>query len=133
MAVADIIFHDGTLLADVIANINVINQASNPATSQGNGEVIYNAHADHKVLYVNTGTAGTAVWLEVGSGSGGLWEDDASLVTLTTPRDIDLEGQRFYLKKGATDALSTYIEVDSGTGNLIFHIPAGEAVEWQVG
>ena len=117
---------ESTPLADIIANINKF--TSNPATSQGEGEIIYNSTDDE--VYKNTGTAGTPVWETIG---GGLWEDVASLVTLITPRDIDLEGQRLYLKKGASDALSTYIEVDGTSGNLIFHIATGEAVEWQVG
>ena len=126
MAASDITLPDGTFLSDVIANRNVV--SSNPATSQGEGEIIYNSTDDE--IYKNTGTAGTPVWELLG---GGLWEDDSSLVTLTTPRDIDLEGKRLYLKKGASEALSTYIEVDSTSGNLIFHIATGEAVEWQVG
>jgi hypothetical protein len=123
---ADILFPDGTTLADVVANRNVV--TSNPATSQGEGEIIYNS-TDNEA-YKNTGTAGTPVWESMG---GGIWEDDETIVTLTTPRDIDLEGKRLYLKKGASEALSTYIEVDGTSGNLIFHIPSGEAVEWQVG
>lgn len=59
---ADIIFPDGTILANLIANIN--NFSSNPATSQGEGELIYNT-TDNNV-YKNTGTAGTPVWVSIG-------------------------------------------------------------------
>lgn len=61
---ADLIYPNGMTLADILANIN--NFSSNPATSQGKGELIYNTNDDN--VYKNTGTAGTPVWEALGSG-----------------------------------------------------------------
>lgn len=72
---ADIIFPDGTKLADVVANINVV--TSNPTTSQGAGEIIYNSTAEE--VYVNIGTAGSPTWSDLGGSTGG--SDDHSTLT----------------------------------------------------
>jgi len=61
----DVIFPDGSTLGDIIANLNVF--ASNPATSRGKGEIIYNSTDDE--VYKNTGTAGSPVWESIGAGS----------------------------------------------------------------
>lgn len=62
---SDVIFPDGTLLGNIVANLNVF--ASNPATSRGKGEIIYNSTDDE--VYKNTGTAGSPVWEGVGGAS----------------------------------------------------------------
>lgn len=46
---------------------------------------------------------------------------------------LNMGGNKIYLYKAATDAASMYIVRDGTSGNMIFHIPQGEAVEWQVG
>ena len=63
-----------TKLATVIANINVF--ASNPATSEGEGEIVYNS-TDNKV-YVNTGTASSPTWTELGSGGSSTGTDSTT-------------------------------------------------------
>jgi hypothetical protein len=62
---SDVIFPDGTLLGDVVANLNVF--SSNPATSRGKGEIIYNSTDDE--VYKNTGTSGSPVWVGIGGGA----------------------------------------------------------------
>lgn len=82
----DVIFPDGSKLADLKANLNVF--TSNPATSQGEGELIYNSTDNH--IYKNTGTAGTPVWVGVGIGLLNIVED-------TTPQlggDLDGNGKK---------------------------------------
>jgi hypothetical protein len=54
-------------------------------------------------------------------------------VLVDTNSDMDMNGNVFYLYNTRTDSTSMYIKRDSSTGNMIFHIPSGEAVEWQVG
>jgi len=117
---------DSTPLATIIANLNVF--ASNPATSKGEGETIYNS--GDNTVYVNTGTTGTPVWSEMADG---IWSDSGTLVTLNTVREVDFQGERIYINKEATDAASTYIDIGAASGNLIIHIGTGKAVEWTVG
>jgi hypothetical protein len=44
-----------------------------------------------------------------------------------------VSGSKLYLYKGSTDAASMYITRDNTSGNMIFHLPSGKSVEWQVG
>jgi hypothetical protein len=77
---SDVILPGGTTVGDLIANLNVF--VSNPATSRGKGEIIFNS-TDNEV-YKNTGTAESPVW--VGFGGGG------ELINDTTPQlggDLD--------------------------------------------
>ena len=120
---------ESTPLSSIIANLNQF--ATLPTTSIGAGEIIH--YTGDNTIRWNSQTVDPTTdptWSELGDS---VWEDSGTLVTLTTPRDVDLEGKRLYLKKEASEALSTYIEVDGTSGNLVFHIPSGEAVEWQVG
>ena len=64
---ADIIFPDGTLLKDLVGNRNVF--SSDPATSVGAGEIIYQTTA--ATLKVNTQTVNPTtnpIWTSVGGG-----------------------------------------------------------------
>jgi len=63
----EVMLQDGTLVSVLLANINA--KSSAPATSAGTGEIIY--RSDLSKVFVNTGTAGTPTWVEIGSGGGG--------------------------------------------------------------
>ena len=43
------------------------------------------------------------------------------------------KGKRVYIDKQSTDAASTYLKVDSVSGNLQFHVPTGKSIEYHVG
>lgn len=69
MAASDITMPEGTSLSSIIANLNVF--ASDPSTSKGAGEIIYQSGAG--VLKVNTQTTNPTTnptWTTVGAGGG---------------------------------------------------------------
>lgn len=119
---------NGVDIRDVIANLNSF--SSDPTTSRGAGEIIYQSTAgEMKWNSQTTNPKTNPTWSLLG---GGVWSDSGTLVTLDTAREVDFQGERVYLHKGASDAASTYLDI-GGTGNLIVHIATGKAVEWQVG
>ena len=61
----EMIFPDGTYVSSIVANLNVF--TSNPATSKGEGEIIYNSTTNK--VYVNIGTTESPNWYDI-SGSG---------------------------------------------------------------
>ena len=74
MAASDITMPDGKFLADIVANLNVF--ASDPATSRGAGEIIYQSTAG--TLKVNTQTVDPTTdptWTSVGAGG---WNGNAT-------------------------------------------------------
>jgi len=82
----DTIFPNNLNLADMKANLNTF--STNPPTSQGEGEIIYNSTDDE--VYKNTGTVGTPVWETIGGGLENIVED-------TTPQlggDLDCNGKK---------------------------------------
>lgn len=92
-----------------------------------------------QVIYVTDNSAGDeleawdgAAWQTIG-GEAGLWESVSSKSRLKTAQDIDMQGKKVYLYNTGTDSTSMYIERNGTSGNMIFHIPTGEAVEWTVG
>ena len=61
----EMILPDGSYVSSIVANLNVF--ISNPATSKGEGEIIYNSTTNK--VYVNIGTTGSPNWYDI-SGSG---------------------------------------------------------------
>jgi hypothetical protein len=124
---SEIIFHDGSTLQDAYnSGVTVCTAATKPSSP-----------FEGQVIYVTDNTVGLeleaydgAAWQTVGSG---LWESVSSKSRLKTAQDIDMQGKKVYLYNTGTDSTSMYIERDSTSGNMIFHIPTGEAVEWTVG
>ena len=60
----EMVLPDGTYVSSIVANLNTF--SSNPATSKGEGEIIYNITANK--VYVNIGTAGTPNWNDISGG-----------------------------------------------------------------
>lgn len=91
--------------------------------------------------------AATRAYVLAQVGASGLWEVDGNETQLITADDIDMQshkiinanaiemntGQRLYIDKQTTDATSTYLKVDSTSGNLQFHVPTGKSIEYHVG
>jgi len=103
----DVILPDGSLLADLIANLNVF--SSNPATSQGEGEIIYNSTDNN--IYKNTGTTGSPIWVGVGIGLLNIVED-------TTPQlGGDLDGNAKKITGVTEIQTSDGISFDGATKN----------------
>lgn len=124
---SEIIFHDGSSLQDAYDNGVTVCTAATKPSSPSEGQIIY----------ATDNSAGTELeawdgdsWETIGIG---LWESVSSKSRLKTAEDIDMQGKKVYLYNTGTDSTSMYIERDGTSGNMIFHIPTGEAVEWQVG
>ena len=107
-----------TTLAAVIANINV--KSSAPATSIGAGEIIY--RSDQQKLYVNTGSAGSPTWTEVGSGGAFLPLEGGQMSGA-----IDMNGQQVKLNTGGTSAIY------NTSSNTVVKVPSGGYFVIQVG
>lgn len=105
MAASDITMPDGKYLADIVANLNVV--ASDPATSRGAGEIIYQSTAG--ILKVNTGTAGSPVWTAVGAGGAGDFKADGS-VPMTGDLTIDKASPAVILDTSATSSLLKFLQ-----------------------
>jgi hypothetical protein len=70
--------------------------------------------------------------VEVGTGSG-IWTDTGTVAKLSTARDIDLQGERVYLKNTGTDSTSVYYEVDTVNSKVKWHVPSGYSFDYTVG
>ena len=103
---ADIIFPDGTLLKDLVGNRNVY--SSDPATSVGAGEIIYQSTA--ATLKVNTQTVDPTtnpIWTSVG---GGGVTDHGALTGLT-----DDDHTHYYNSVRHTKAIHDSLALDHGS------------------
>ncbi len=81
---AEIYLPDGTKLSD-LKDYGIRIVATNPATSKGEGELIYNTTDDN--VYKNTGTAATPNWIALSGGGGGVWGS----ITGTLSNQADLQ------------------------------------------
>lgn len=63
----EMILPDGTYVSSIVANLNTF--SSNPGTSKGEGEIIYNTTLNK--VYVNIGTTGSPNWYDISGGTGG--------------------------------------------------------------
>jgi hypothetical protein len=103
---ADIIFPDGTLLKDLVGNQNVF--SSDPSTSVGAGEIIYQSTA--ATLKVNTQTVNPTtnpIWTSVG---GGGVTDHGALTGLT-----DDDHTHYYNSVRHTKAIHDSLALDHGS------------------
>lgn len=80
-------------------------------------------------------TQGTSTWTDLYLGglavNSGI---DMQTNPITDCGDISINsGKKLYLYNTGTDSTSMYITRNSTSGNMIFHVPSGKSVEWQVG
>ena len=114
---ADIIFPDGTLLKDLVGNRNVY--SSDPATSVGAGEIIYQSTA--ATLKVNTQTVNPTtnpIWTSVG---GGGVTDHGALTGLTD------DDHTQYLLIAGSRAMTGALNMNTNNVNNVGSISFGAA------